>query len=295
VTSVIHLPPKHPAVLEYLPNNEDITEADFYGFTISLARHLNLTSVPKSIRRFQHGWFWWHPLHDEKLTAYLALTGERGIIVQDCNYSKYLTKAGVFSIACGLPFIAYRKYLSSAPIYERKGLLYVPMHSSPGADYSEHIVSEVEAFSEIHTEFSLLLSVSDLSLIDKLSRYTQKIYLGAGSKEIHSLERLEYAFASHEYVCTTNMGSHVFYAAACGCKVYLQGLKEIENKFDLDLIATGRYGDWYKSVVYTEPYLKIKFPELLRRNGSSGAVYQDFPEVADVNPKLLALALGWPL
>ena len=199
-------------------------EVDRFGFSYVLSKKFGLNKTPRSFACFMHGWIWRRDLKVEDM-GYFFTPKNTPIIVSTTYQKRILYQNGFTNVyAGGLPFA----YINRSNSKRRYGsLLVMPPHSI-GAFYSDSISDVLIQFiKSIESEFSEVCfclhadDANDKNIISLLKNNNIKYITGAHHTDANSLDRMRAIFDYYDYVTTTIMGSHVLYAAFCGCKVSL--------------------------------------------------------------------------
>ncbi len=227
-------------------------EVDRFGFSFVLSNKFGMSITPRSFACYLHGWVWRKDLRLDDLRYYD--TPRNTPIVVATKFQKKIMLQNDFTnvTAGGLPFA----YISNSHINRRlNSLLIMPPHSMEISGYSginsiflDFIQSIVKDFSEV----CFCLHYDDAKnreVIENLSCRGFKYIIGAHSSDGNSLIRMRQIFDYYDYVTTTTMGSHILYAAFCGCKVSL-----LKNHFTLVPKASINSDAW-----------AIKHPEFIER------------------------------
>lgn len=293
--------------MEKSTSNKCLSEADLYGYSNWLASHLGYSFIPRSLRGFQHGWIWWDPA-DANIEPGMGLDPNLdtfwGVLTQSEKISHELRERGIYSRACGLPFLNYYKHcgLQGSFKHLRRGtILYVPTHSNPWNNRSDDIEDTARRFARLYPESGVMLGWNDRHLAPKLAATFERIEIGAGVLDSESFLRMMNIFERYDYMITDTMGSHVCYGLACGMKVGIHyslnshakdGKKYIQN---IDYQKFKASNDFErKKYVYTPDYLEGKFPGLIIETGLPN--YSEFPsDIVQERPSVIANELGWDM
>jgi hypothetical protein len=287
--------------------NNHLSEADLYGYSKWLAAHLGYSFIPRSLRGFQHGWIWWDPA-DADIQPGVGLDPNLdvfwGVLTQSERIAQHLKDKGIYSRACGLPFLNYLKHcgLQGSFKHLRTGrILYVPSHSNPWNNRSSDIEEAACRFSRCYPKSSVMLSWNDRHLSPKLTNIFHQVEVGAGALEGESFLRLLNIFERYDYMITDTMGSHVCYALACGMKVGIhhnlnsqaRNGKAITQNIDYQKFMKSRDIDRQR-YVYTPEYLDKRFPGIIIDTGLPA--YSKLPsDLSQERPSVIASLLGWDM
>ncbi|CAN5276335.1 hypothetical protein BH23VER1_BH23VER1_19950 [soil metagenome] len=221
------LPPRRPITY--------VDEPDYYGASRLISGALGLPDAPKTLATWMHGWrhfpVWREPWFDDPalLVAHLFYNAEPwwAHLTATAEQAEALAAVGLTTaVPVGLPFI-----YTEEPGFERipGSLLVCPPHALPHTvhqfkedDYLADIEPLREAFP--HLVFCLTAYCVTQGLwVDKLRERGIPFVVGAEISDGTALQRMRNLFSSFEAMTTGQMGSHVPYAAFCGCRVSIYG------------------------------------------------------------------------
>lgn len=197
-------------------------EVDRFGFSHLLARKFGLNTVPRSFACFAHGWTWNTNLKIEDF-GYFFTPRMVPIVVATKYQQEFLINSGFSNVhAGGLPFAYVEK-----SNFERKpgSLLIMPPHSMKFDGISgidSKLLNYIEKIKYKFSDICFCLHMEDyddLEITTALRQRNINFVPGADPSDANSLLRTREIFDSYEYVTSTIMGSHILYAAFCGCKV----------------------------------------------------------------------------
>ena len=199
-------------------------EVDRFGFSYVLSRRFGLTTAPKSFACFAHGWIWRTDLKVEDFGYYFS-PRKLPIIVATKFHQEFLIDSGFGNVyAGGLPFA----YVEQTNLDRKPGsLLVMPPHSMRfdgicGID--SKLLDYIETIKVCFSEICFCLHADDYGdqeITNLLRQRDIDFIVGADASDANSLYRMREIFDYYDYVTTTIMGSHILYAAFCGCKVSL--------------------------------------------------------------------------
>lgn len=197
-------------------------ELDRFGFSYILAERFQLGKPPISFASYIHGWIW---QKDFKLvdvghsftplnTPIIVATKLQKAVLEQYNFKNV--------IAGGLPFA----YVGKSKVVKKfNSLLIMPPHSMKYLGYNGidiNLLNYVESIRYEFSEICFCLHIDDADDNEITNSLLSKgfIYIvGAHHGDKNSLKRMREIFDYFDYVTTTTMGSHILYAAFCGCKV----------------------------------------------------------------------------
>lgn len=226
-----------------LPSRTPLIQAthDSTGWASHYGGLQELVSYSKLLRglpaRFnatwQHGVFeeYRYRRHPELLLYGVNHVPDRLILVATEHQASCLNEAGYTNVhAVGLPFV----YAKPNTLPERRAgsVLAMPVHSLDGAPFeNEELIDAYAAWlSEKHKDaIDTLFVCIHMSCIrnnqwwPSMLRKGLKIVAGADHGDGNSYQRIWALFAQFDTVTTNNIGSHIYYALAAGCKVVIEG------------------------------------------------------------------------
>lgn len=204
------------------------SEPDYYGASYIVANLIKKEHVPNSYATWRHGWAGISPL---RYAEQLCHSGNKEInaLVHTKQQEAFLKNRGYHRAkAVGMPFCYVWKYYSKKP-REKKSLLVMPPHMTRYVDiaYEEEIY--VDQIQQIKNEFPNVV-VCITSECEKKKRWRStferagfKVIIGADLFDKYALINMHSLFNSFDIVTSPNLGSHIVYAALCGCKISLYG------------------------------------------------------------------------
>lgn len=243
-------------------------ESDYYGVSWQIATALGRPFPPLSYASWRHGWIYYQPLvHPKRVAMYgspedihLVHTEEHVQFLRSHGYKK------VFAV--GMPFL----YAPAVTTERQQGsLLVMPRHITPyigleinQEEYADYISTLKHRFDKI------VLCVSGACAehgmwTEAFRRVGIPYIIGADINDRNALPRMRTIFQSFEFMTTHNLGSHVPYAAFCGCKISIAGA-----------YASSENTDYRREPFYRE------HPEILRdniRDSSESAIRRRFPHL----------------
>lgn len=218
------------ALIALLPPVEAIRirgESDFYGISKLLMEQLRWFHVPFTDASWKHGWLFPDLKYVEQLTG--NRRQEKWTLVAKKEHEIFLRERGVASKAVGMPFV-YAEALDSMVIKRLpNSLLVMPPHSIPTSTHDWDEDSYAAHIAAIKDDFDFVLVCLYQSCLNKglwvnaFERYSIPWIAGARSDDKNALIRMNRIFKSFEYMTTNAIGSHIVYAAYCGCKVSISG------------------------------------------------------------------------
>jgi hypothetical protein len=278
-------------------------EPDHYGASYLVARELGWRAPARSRARWQHGWWYTPPVHAAELV------GEDGrdyvFLVATDEMVRFLQQHGFRNaFAVGLPFV----YANYVDVERRpKSLLVMPPHSYAETEHGWDEDAYAREIAALRPHFSSIVACISASCVEKgywtgaFARHDIPWIVGAAPADRNALVRMHTILKSFEYMTTNTIGSHVAYAAYCGCKVSIYGtyanLREADYR---SCPFYQRYPEILNVVVAGahESSIRSLYPELFvaphdavaRPAWGAAMVGADHRRSAHV----LAALLGWP-
>ena len=199
------------------------TEPDCYGASYLLSLRARLPFVPRSLAHWQHGWIYNNL--DIQFPQIFGIPSNYPFLVATTKHSAYLASCGIKSIPVGHP-LTYASLLDTIDIPTiPNSILFMPPH---GLEYTTENWSEtdiLESFIRTSTSYSYIAacihpdSVKKGQWIHQLNKFEIPYFLGAEMQDSNSLTRMVRMLSSFSAVAACSMGSHIAYAAFCGCTV----------------------------------------------------------------------------
>jgi len=242
-------------ILSILPPVETmkvLSEADFYGVSTIIADSLHLPFVPRSLCGWKHGWLFAELKYTQQLTG---MRVEPKYIVPLKEHEVFLRENGIKAKAAGMPFLYVDDVETMEITRYKRSLLVMPPHSLPTTNHLWDEDTYAQKINELKSDFDLIVVCLYYSCIEKnlwieaFEKYDIPWVAGANSLDKNALIRMNRLFKSFEYMTTNSIGSHIVYAAYCGCKVSIYG----------------SYAE-YSEKDYKDDTLYKKYPYLLKHN-----------------------------
>ena len=202
-------------------------DVDRFGFSNLLADSLSFSYTPRSFCTWLHGWIWWDSVSEYDLSCN-GLPYDIPIVVAKTEQKLLLNSLGYLKVYVdGLPF-SYTTY-TGVTRNENSLLSFIPHESDSHPvshslinDYLDYLVTIKESFDEVFVCIFWGGPV-DKILLDSITIRGLKYVFGANPYDKNSLVRMRTLLDYFNFVTTPVMGSHVVYAAYCGCKVSICG------------------------------------------------------------------------
>lgn len=242
-------------ILSILPSIQKIkvrSEADYYGVSYLVAKKLRLPFTLRSLVGWKHGWLIADLYYKEQLTSG---SSEAKFLVPLVEHKHFLREHNINSEAIGMPFVYVKDIITEKIERVKNSLLVMPPHSLPYTDHKWDEDSYAKQINDLKNQFDLIVVCLHQSCIEKklwvdaFEKYNIPWIIGADALDKNALVRMYKIFNSFEFMTTNAIGSHVAYAAYCGCKVSIYG----------------NYAEFSKTDFKNDPLYK-RFPFLLEHN-----------------------------
>jgi len=216
---------------EFFPRR---SEPDSYGASYLIAQALGKDRVPRSFASWKHGWPHANIVHPVQLAQHGGRRRTR--LVPRPEHVDLLSDFGYTDVhAVGLPFV----YAEPRPVKRiPDSLLVMPPHTLPYLDESWDEEEYADAIAELKSSFSTVVACVHRANVEK-GQWTKTFRQrcidwvpGTRVRDKHGLVRMHTLFSMFEYMTTNTIGSHVPYAAYCGCKVSMYGPFSAPRKED---------------------------------------------------------------
>ncbi|MBK1719498.1 TylF/MycF/NovP-related O-methyltransferase [Thiocystis violacea] len=234
-------------ILQTLPDIAPIPlnsgEPDYYGASWEIADALSIRAPLPSRAAWSHG-----------VTSRAAL--EKTARRNQCNLvftesdARFLRMRGFPAQAVGAPFLYARNQQNPTRI--PGSLLILPAHTTTHSTLDETASTLPQEVLELSRKASLTLACISGMCVEKglwtssFERIGIPWITGAWIFDRHALRRMRILFQLFDYLATNQTGSHLAYAAACGCRIF----------FTEDLLLL-------KRADYRQEPLYVQHPELL--------------------------------
>ena len=256
-------------------------EVDYYGISYLIAKKQKLSFVPISSTGWKHGWM----VADLKYKEQLTVGGNTANFLMPLkSHEIFLKKRGINAKAVGMPFIYVEDIETKKIERQSNSLLVMPPHSLPYTNHTWNEESYAKQINALRDDFDLIVVCLHYSCVEKklwidvFEKYNIPWVTGADAQDKNSLIRMYRLFNSFEFMTTNVIGSHVVYAAYCGCKVSI-------------------FGDYaeYNSEDYKDDPFYNRFPFLLEHNirsSSKESIENLFPYLF-LHPKEAKIRIKW--
>jgi len=258
-------------IISILPSVQKInvkSEADYYGISHLIAKKLKLPFTPRSLVGWKHGWLIADLYYKEQITSG---SNDTKFLVPLVEHEAFLHNQGVNAKAIGMPFVYLDDVVTEKIKRINNSLLVMPPHSLPYTEHEWDEDSYAKQINDLKKQFDLIVVCLHQSCIEKrlwvdaFEKYDIPWIIGADALDKNALIRMYKIFKSFEFMTTNAIGSHVIYAAYCGCKVSIYGNyaefssndyqnDPLYNQFPFLLQHNLKYST-YNSIKTTFPYL----------------------------------------
>ena len=230
------------SILRYLPSIEYQPrvneELDYYGARSCISDLLGLPRPLFGRATWLHGWGWFEPNEPEQL-AEAQYKGVNNLVRSKAHEAFLKANGYTRAIAVGVPFL-YPDTVEVPRIPD--SLLVFPMHTTQCTNLTFHEETHpyIEYIKQIRDQFSLVVvcigceDVRRGNWITAVENAGIPWITGAWSYDRHALVRMQSLMRQFEFATTNSSGSHVAYAAYCGCKVSFDGPKNDLTLVEVD-------------------------------------------------------------
>ncbi|AMD91770.1 TylF/MycF/NovP-related O-methyltransferase [Desulfomicrobium orale] len=206
-------------------------EPSYYGASWQIARQLGMSAPLPSGASWVHGWVH-NPLVNLLLVS-ARLTRQSANLTGTEEQAVYLRERGYAAHAVGVPIL----YAPPSGVTRMPGsMLVMPMHSTSHVAHGHDHPDFLPALAELHKEFDITAAcVSGMCVQQGLwTGLFESLDIpwvtGAWIFDRNALARMRVIFESFEYIATNFFGSHIAYAAWCGCKIRFFGDMYVAEK-----------------------------------------------------------------
>lgn len=291
-------------ILQRLPDIEGVVlngETYFYGANWQIAKSLHMSEPLPSNVSWLHGVNMNIDAMSMNALRKAALKNNLNLVYK-MDQVKYLEENGYAAKAVGAPIL-----YASPPKIERipNSLLIMPAHSTAITKVNTY---RSEEFASLAKSYSLVVAcisgmcVSHGLWMDIFEGMDIPWITGAWVFDRNALLRIQVILRSFEYMATDSMGSHVAYAAFCGCKVFFM---EDLHLWDLKLIGNEPFYRDHPELLTVFPNVEIararlseKYPFFFSKNDADLELQRQWAnhELGIENKKTsseIASLLGW--
>lgn len=214
--------PTHSSLHSLFPEAGPITvrcEADYYGATRLVSRHLGLSEPAFSTSSWVHGRDLLPVPRDNFVP--LSRTPRQTHLVGNRTDEKWWHDNGYTrAVATGNPFI----YTEPSGLAKQPGSVLAMPHHTQGGTLRDtpHTERWLRAVAKLREEFPIVAVCLHAEDVASLSPFVESLgleWITGAQVKTDALPRMRAIFDWFEYVITDSLGSHLPYAAFCGCKV----------------------------------------------------------------------------
>lgn len=216
-------------VLGTLPEYEHFPrrcEPDAYGASYLIAQKLGLSEVPESTSTWTHGWSCVPIVHPEQV-AQQSNAAQTNLVPTEEIADRLRTEFSYRNVyAVGCPFI-YAEPLEVERI--PNSLLVMPPHTLPYLEDEWDEEAYVSAIEKVAGSFEHVVAcihrhdIEKGNWVDAFSEAGIPHVPGTRVRDKYGLIRMQTLFHMFEAVTVNTIGSHIAYAAYCGCRVSIYG------------------------------------------------------------------------
>lgn len=202
-------------------------EPEYYGAIHNIAQQLNQKNIrPYAPKTWLHGWQYMRPL--KYINQVIGWGDQDNIHFVHTEEQKNFCKKFRYKFveAVGAPFMYVSKSIN---VKASNSLLAMLPHGLEQAELPFSCLEYLDTISTIKKNFEVVCvcvhphDAKNINLTNKLLEYRLPYIIGAQANDKNSLVRMRSLFDSFEYMTTNTLGSHIPYAAFCGCKVSIYG------------------------------------------------------------------------
>jgi hypothetical protein len=216
-------------ILDVLPEFEHFPrrcEPDAYGASYLIAQELGLDKVPESTSTWTHGWPYVPLVYPDQVAQ--QSNARQTNLVPTEDIAQFLREEFSYRNvhAVGSPFI-YADPLDMERI--PNSLLVMPPHTLPYLEDEWDEAAYVSAIREVADGFDHVIAcihrhdIKKGNWVDTFSEARIPHVPGTRVRDKHGLVRMQTLFHLFDAVTANTIGSHVAYAAYCGCRVSIYG------------------------------------------------------------------------
>lgn len=210
-----------PPIIEQRQNLLDI---DYYGASSVIASQIGMSCPSPSLAIWKHGWRF-TPIRDVAQLTGTQVSAERMYLMNNDTESSLLRFCGFRSEPIGLPFLYALREPHTAALRVPGSILVMPMHGTTHTQINSQDSIFIDSIASLTKHASCVVAcVSGMCVlkgewIGMLEDRGIPWLTGAWVFDANGLRRMRAILQVFDYVLTNSFGSHVLYAAACGCKV----------------------------------------------------------------------------
>lgn len=201
-------------------------EPDAYGASYLIAQELGMNEVPESTATWTHGWPYMPVVHPEQV-AQQSNAEQTNLVPTEEIAETLRTEFSYRNVhAVGCPFI-YAEPLEVERI--PNSLLVMPPHTLPYLEDEWDEEAYVAAIEGIKDQFEHVVAcihrhdIKKGNWVGAFSNAGIPHVPGTRVRDKYGLVRMHTLFHSFEAVTANTIGSHIAYAAYCGCKISIYG------------------------------------------------------------------------
>lgn len=260
------------------------SESEYYGASGLIASKLGMAEVPRTKASWSHGWKYQPIDHVAELGDYRDR--ETNYLVARSEHRDVLLKEGFQNAhVVGMPFVYAPELEQTRKI--SKSLLVCPGHvgNFTVAAWDTFSKSYAALINDLRDEFetvAVCLSASCVETgnwIDAFEAIGVPWIMGASIYDRNALPRMKQIFSSFDYLTSNTIGSHLVYAAHCGCRVSIYGWQDLYSE----------------ELLKDEPYSK-KYPEIMRKTLAfmqESLLRKRYPNLFVHHPKEATVQQNW--
>ena len=279
-------------------------EADYYGISHIIAHDLGLRKAPRSFAYWTHGWVYAEPIESAKEINCWAKPNDVVLVATQKEVDILKLEGYRKAYAVGMPFL-YTKEIEVTR--HQRSLLVMPAHSGSQSSIKSDEESYISKLLVLKPSFSEIVACIHSSCvvsnywISSLEKAGIPWILGASVFDKNSIQKMKTIFQHFEYMTTNTIGSHIPYAAYCGCKVSIYDY----NRFKMENYEKDPWYQknpdllWKQYEMCHEEVLARRFPNFFT-NPTEAILHEDWASHVlgkpnHQSPETIAHLLGWRL
>lgn len=213
-------------------------EIDYYGASFCIARSLGMLAPLFSRTTWTHGWRWYDMPLPEMLTT-AESKSHNNLVISRQNAELLKSFGHRNAIAVGAPFLyAQPEHIRRVP----GSIIVFPRHSTQCAKHKvgEDALDYILFIKNLKNKFSHVVVSVGMEDVRRgnwtamLESHDIPWISGAWTYDANALVRMHAMMRQFEFATTNTYGSHIAYAAYCGCKISLHGPKCLLTQAEYD-------------------------------------------------------------
>lgn len=275
-------------------------EPDYYGASRLISSALGLPAPPISRSTWVHGCDMF-PMPREVFSPHFNTPDQTHLVAGQIMQDWFRERGLVRAVATGCPIV----YTAASGRDRIPGsVLLMPSHSLPEIiSDQEHAIAWVKNVAPLRSRYPHMAACvhsGDVDLLRPvLEEHGIEYFTGAG---VHKscLDRMRAIFESFELMITDSQGSHIPYAAWCGCRVALAPPLHIRRWEDIKMHPhMVKYPEVERNLAFHEPQsIRSRLPFLLPDSPEQATCPKEWADSIlgtsfKRSPQEMARLLGW--